>query len=379
MSSANTGNRINSIDILRGIVMVIMALDHVRDFFSDYQGDPTDLQHATTLMFFTRFITHYCAPVFIFLSGASAFLSMGKGRTVQQESFRLLTRGFWLILVEVTIVRLGWTFNVDYSLIILQVIWAIGVSMVVLSLLIYLPRLAILFIGLIMIFGHDLLDNLHPTGAAGLFWQFLHIQGPVHYGHNDTIFIIYPLIPWIGVMATGYCFGSLFRLPHAQRFRWQYIIGIGSILLFIALRLGNFYGDPSPWHSQAAWWRSILSFINVSKYPPSLLYLLITLGPAITLLPLLEKSTGSVSKIFTVYGRVPMFYYILHIYLIHGLAIISSSIFFHGATISPFSHPGFPLWVVYAVWLLVVSLLYLPCRWFMGIKKSHRNWWLSYL
>jgi len=379
MATPVSGNRINSIDILRGLVMVIMALDHVRDFFSDYQGNPTDLQQVSTMMFFTRFITHYCAPVFIFLAGSSAFLAMGKGRTVHQESFRLLTRGLWLILVEVTIVRLGWTFNFDYSLVILQVIWAIGVSMVVLSLLIYLPRFAILSIGLLMIFGHDMSDNLHPAGAAGIVWQFLHVQGPLHYGHNDTLFIIYPLIPWIGVMAAGYCFGALFHLPPAQRFRWQYIIGIGSILLFIALRFGNIYGDPAPWHTQSMWWRSLLSFINVSKYPPSLQYILLTLGPAITLLPLLEQFSGRAASIFTVYGRVPMFYYILHIYLIHGLAVVSSTLFFHGAPVSPFSHPGFHLWVVYAVWLLVVILLYLPCRWFMGIKKSHHQWWLSYL
>lgn len=359
--------------------MVVMALDHVRDFFSDFKFQPTDLQHASTIMFFTRFITHYCAPVFVFLSGTSAFLSMGKGRTVKQESFRLFTRGLWLILLEVTIVRLGWTFNFDYSLIILQVIWAIGVSMVALSALIFLPRMLILSIGLVMIFGHNTLDGLHPSGSIGVLWQLLHIQGPVHYGQGNTIFIIYPLIPWIGVMAVGYCFGAIFQMEQSKRFRWQYIIGISSIILFIALRLINNYGDPAPWHTQPAWWRTILSFINCSKYPPSLLYLLMTLGPAIAVLPLLEQMTNRAGEIITVYGRVPLFYYILHIYLVHGIGVLASLLFSGGAVVSPFNHPGYPLPVVYGVWLLAVVILYFPCRWFMGIKKSHRQWWLSYL
>ena len=379
MPAQTSSNRISSIDILRGLVMVVMALDHVRDFFSDFKFEPTDLQHASTVMFFTRFVTHYCAPVFIFLSGTSAFLSQGRGRTVLQESYRLLTRGLWLVLLEVTVVRFGWTFNLDYSLIILQVIWAIGISMVFLSGLIFLPRWLILAIGLTMIFGHNAFDGLHPSGSAGILWQFLHIQGPLHYGQGNTLFIIYPLIPWIGVMAAGYCFGALFRMEPSARFRWQYLIGMGSIVLFIFLRFSNIYGDPSPWQSQPAWWRTDLSFINVSKYPPSLLYLLITLGPAITILPLLERLSGKVADIFTVYGRVPLFYYILHIYLVHGLGLIASLLFFHSAVVTPFNHPGFGLWVVYAVWLFAIVVLYFPCRWFMNIKKSHHQWWLSYL
>lgn len=216
-------------------------------------------------------------------------------------------------------------------------------------------------------------------GGVGIVWQFLHIQGPVHYGHGDTIFIIYPLIPWIGVMATGYCFGAIFRLEPEQRFRAQYLLGGGSILLFVALRYINVYGDPAPWHAQAAWWRTILSFINVSKYPPSLLYLLVTLGPAILVLPALERLNGKVGAFFTVYGRVPFFYYVLHIYLVHGLALLSSMLFFGGAPVTAFVHPGFGLGVVYLTWMTVVGLLYLPCKWFMGIKKSRRDWWLSYI
>ncbi len=372
-------SRINSIDILRGLVMVVMALDHVRDFFSDFKFQPTDLEHAGTIMFFTRWVTHFCAPVFIFLSGVSAFLSLGKGRTLNQEAYRLLTRGIWLIFLEFTFVRFGWTFNVDYSLIIMQVIWAIGVSMVVLSGLIFLPRAVILCIALVMISGHNLLDSLHPSGAAGVLWQFIHIQGPVHYGHGNTIFVIYPVVPWIGVMAAGYCFGALFRMPEQVRFRWQYIIGFSCIGLFILLRLLNSYGDPLHWTTQTAWWRTVLSFINCTKYPPSLLYLLMTIGPAIALLPVFEKLKGKAGSVMKVYGQVPLFYYLLHIYLIHGLGVLASYLFSGGALVSPFDLPGYALWVVYAVWLSAVVLLYFPCRWFAGIKKSHRKWWLSYL
>ena len=379
MVPQSTTKRVNSIDILRGIVMVVMALDHVRDFFSNFTYEPTDLQHASTIMFFTRWITHFCAPVFIFLAGTSAFLAMGKGKTLKQEAWRLFTRGLWLIIVEVTIVRFGWTFNVDYSLVILQVIWAIGCSMVALSALIFLPRPVILTIALVMIFGHNALDGWHPAGGMGIVWQFLHVQGPVHYGNGNTIFIIYPLIPWIGVMAAGYCFGAVFRLDARQRNKWLYSIGFGAIVLFIILRFINMYGDPSPWHTQAAWRRTLLSFVNCSKYPPSLLYLLMTLGPAITLLPLLEKMSGMPGRIFTVYGRVPMFYYILHIYLVHSMSLVVPYFYKGSAVTGLFAHPGYSLPTVYLVWLAAVALLYFPCRWFMRIKMSHRVWWLSYL
>jgi uncharacterized membrane protein len=371
--------RISSIDILRGMVMVVMALDHTRDYFTDFKFDPTDLQHASTIMFFTRWITHFCAPVFIFLSGTSAFLSMSKGLTKQQKSLQLFIRGLWLIVLEVTIVRLGWAFDFDYSFVFLQVIWAIGVSMVVLSLLIFLPRQLILFIGLAMIFGHDVLDNLQPQGSTGILWQFLHVQSRVAWGSNKTIWIIYPLIPWVGVMASGYCFGALFKKEEGARNKSLYLIGIGAIVLFIVLRFTNAYGDPSPWKPQPTWWRTVLSFINCSKYPPSLLYLLMTLGPAIAVLPLLEKMSGVAGRIFTVYGRVPLFYYILHIYLIHAMAVTFSYFFRGNATVGIFDHPGYSLPLVYAYWLAAVAILYLPCRWFMEVKMNHRKWWLSYL
>ena len=291
---------------------------------------------------------------------------------------RLLTRGIWLIVLELTFVREGWTFDLDYTHIFLQVIWALGWSMIFLSALIFLPRQIILAIGLVMIFGHNALDGLHPNGTIGVLWDFLHVQGPLNY-HGDHIMVMYPLVPWIGVMAVGYCFGTIFELDERKRDRALYITGFSAILLFIALRATNLYGDAKPWIPQQEWWRSILSFLNCTKYPPSLLYLLMTLGPAITLLPLLEKMSGAMGRIFIVYGRVPLFYYVLHLYLIHGIAIIVGYYNGANAAASVFAHPGYSLPAVYGFWLLTVIILYLPCRWFMGIKMRHKNWWLSYL
>jgi uncharacterized membrane protein len=374
------------------MIMVVMALDHVRDYFSGFKYEPTDLQHAGTIMFFTRWITHFCAPTFIFLSGTSAFLSMGKGKTLRQQSWQLLTRGLWLIVLEMTVVRYGWMFDMDYRLIFLQVIWAIGVSMVVLSALIFLPRQLILTIGLAMIFGHDLMDNFHPSTGMMALWDFLHVQGPITYGQDNTIFIIYPLIPWVGVMAVGFCFGEVFGETKMIRHETLYLIGAITLVLFVLMRVINTYGDPSPWQQQENWWRTLLSMLNCSKYPPSLLYLLMTLGGSVTVLAAFESAEdkrakraeseiaeGIAAKFFMVYGKVPLFYYILHIYLVHGLALLGSQLFNGGEAVGPFHHPGYPLWIVYVIWIAVVAILYFPCRWFMRVKQNRRKWWLSYL
>jgi uncharacterized membrane protein len=379
ISSPGT-KRVLAIDILRGIVMVIMALDHTRDFFSDFKFEPTDLRHAGTIMFLTRWITHFCAPVFVFLSGTSAFLSLGRGLAKKDAALKLLTRGLWLIVLELTLVREGWTFDFNYSLVFLQVIWAIGCSMIALSALIFLPQSIVLAFGLLMIFGHNMLDNIHPApGAAGVLWQVLHVQSPVLYGRGNTIMIFYPLIPWIGVMAVGYCFGSIIRKDERQRDRLLYGIGISAIVLFIVLRWLNVYGDPAPWKEQGVFRRTVLSFINCTKYPPSLLYLLMTLGPAIVLMPFLEKLGGVVARVFTVYGRVPLFYYIIHLYLIHTMALVASYFLSGNAPVEIFSHPGYSLPVVYLFWLTAVIILYFPCRWFMQVKMNYKKWWLSYL
>lgn len=384
----NTIKRINSIDMLRGIIMIIMALDHTRDFFSNFYNDPTDLSVSSTPMFFTRWITHYCAPIFVFLSGVSAYLSLNKGKTTKEASWFLFTRGIWLIILELTVVRLGWQFNFDYSTIFVQVIWALGWSMIFLSLLVFLPMPLILSIGAVMVLLHNTLDTVHAAdfGSNAIWWNIFHEFGNAPLGAGRFM-VIYPLVPWIGVMALGYCFGTLFRKPEAERNRWFHIIGSSAIVLFIVLRYTNAYGDMRPWTVQPAWWRTVLSFINCTKYPPSLLYLLMTIGPAILSLPLLERLSGVLARIFTVYGRVPMFYYLLHIYLIHGMAIgvamiMDLPLYYFTDTSMMFAPKpgwGFSLPMVYVFWLTAVGILYLPCKWFMNIKLNHKKWWLSYL
>src|SRR6185437_60779 len=390
MKTLNTAKRIASIDILRGIIMILMALDHVRDFFSNFKEyDVLDLQHASTAMFLTRWITHFSAPVFVFLAGTSAFLSLSRGKTKKEAFLFLLSRGLWLIVLEFTIVRFGWQFNIDYSVVFVQVIWAIGWSMIVLSLLIYLPVPVIAAVALVIISLHNAFDNIHSAamGNAGPLWNILHEQGPIPLGDHVILFVFYPLIPWIGVMAAGYCFGSLLLLPEDRRNKKLYLIGITSLLVFFILRAANSYGDPFPWEPQATWGRTALAFIKVNKYPPSLLYLLLTIGSAITVMPLLEKMNNGLARFFTVYGRVPMFYYILHIYLIHGMALITglilgfpSDIFTNnGGIFNPNNGWGCSLPIVYLCWVCTVLLLYYPCLWFMQLKMRNKSWWLSYM
>ena len=389
MSTALPNSRIRSVDILRGIVMVIMALDHTREYFSNFYGNPTNLDVVSSGMFLTRWITHFCAPVFRFLAGTSAYRSLSKKQDKNAASLFLLKRGIWLLIVEVALVRFGWLVNIDYSLIIIQVIWAIGWSMIFLAGLIHLPYKAILTMGLVMIFGHNLLDVFNPTQDSfnGVLWHFIHQGGFIPFGAGKSIFVIYPLLPWVGVMATGYCFGSILKLEEAKRNRQLYLIGGTSIILFIIIRATNLYGDPKPWTVQDSSMRTVLSFLNCEKYPPSLLYLLMTLGPSILVMPLLEKMSNAAGRFFTVFGRVPMFYYIVHIYLIHVMAIIWAmvinvpiNLFMNNSTIfAPKEGWGFELPVVYLAWVIAVLLLYYPSRWFMYVKQNNRQWWLSYL
>ena len=347
-----------------------MALDHTRDFFQPINFDPTDLSRATTALFLTRFITHYCAATFVFLAGTGSFLFLSRGKT-KSEAFKfLLSRGLWLVLLELTIIHWGWGGGLF-----LQVIWAIGVSMLVLAFLIYLPKPVILLFGLLLVFGHDLFDKVNPeslTGDEKTLWAFLHVQSSVTLWRTD-VFILYPLIPWVGVMATGYCFGTLYTIDAATRKKWLVILGSSALVLFVAIRFFNFYGDNFLWTDQGNLHRTILSFINVSKYPPSLDYLLITLGPGMLLLGYLEDRSNALTDIFVVFGRVPLFYYILHLYLLHTLAIITGTITGQGANLT------FSLPYVYLVWLFAVTFLYFPSKWFMKYKKEHKQWWLSYL
>ncbi|MDB5117496.1 MAG: hypothetical protein JWQ79_2988 [Mucilaginibacter sp.] len=364
--------RIDSIDILRGVVMIIMALDHTRDFFTHLNYDPTDLTRASTALFLTRFITHFCAATFVFLAGTGAFLYLSRGKTKVEASKFLLSRGLWLILLECTIIHWGWGFGIF-----LQVIWVIGLSMVILSALIYLPVPVITAFGLILIFGHNLLDHVDassfsPTGKT--LWTILHVQGMIHLWGNNSVFLMYPLIPWVGVMATGYGFGTIFKWDDvAKRKKTLVTLGVSAIALFILIRYFNIYGDPGIWTNQGNPVRTILSFIDIQKYPPSLDYLLITLGPGMLFLAWIEGKSNTLTNIFVVYGRVPLFYYILHLYLLHLMAIIASVI-----TGQP-KGVAVDLPVVYLLWLTAVVILYLPSRWFMKYKQGHKQWWLSYL
>ncbi len=381
--------RLDSVDFLRGAVMIVMALDHTRDFFSYYRFDPLDLTRTTAALFFTRWITHYCAPVFVFLAGAGAFLSTSRGKTKPELAKFLLTRGLWLIFLEFTVIRFGWLFNVDYSLSFGQVIWAIGISMIALAGLIFLSLRVIAVFGIAMIALHNLLDGITPLqmGIFGWPWQIIHSGGIIIFAPHSFYVALYPLIPWIGVMAAGYAFGSLLLKDEPVRRRILLRLGIGMILGFILLRASNIYGDPIQWSSQKNSLFTVLSFIKCEKYPPSLLYLLMTLGPAITFLPLLEKMKGKFSSIVITYGRVPLFYYIIHIFLIHALAIAAAYFSVHEVRFLFSNNPpgswgiqyGFGLAVVYLVWGCVVACLYFPCRWFADLKRRNKSVWLSYL
>lgn len=371
--------RIDSIDILRGIVMCLMAIDHTRDFFYVGRFDPTDLSRASTALFLTRFITHYCASCFVFLAGTGAFLSLNRGKTKTQASQFLLSRGLWLVILELTIVRAGWGWSMGPFL---QVIWVIGISMMILGLLVYLPLPAVGALGLILIFGHDAFDNLNtatmPAGERTL-WIFLHVQSMAHILDTD-VFIIYPLIPWVGVMAAGYAFGKLFTIDVDKRKRALIILGTCSLVLFVTIRYFNIYGDRAVWTWQGNIHRTILSFINVSKYPPSLDYLLITLGPGMLFLAFIEGKSNKLTDILVVFGRVPLFYYILHLYLIHFTAIVLGHIIKLPNSLLPGPEPGgVSLAWVYVIWFCMITILYFPCRWFMNYKRTHKQWWLSYL
>lgn len=381
--------RLDSIDLLRGIAMVVMALDHVRDFFHYARFDPLDLTQTTPVLFITRWVTHHCAPTFVFLAGTGAFLSLGRGKTKADLARFLLTRGLWLIVLELTAVRFGWMFNFDYSFVFGQVIWALGWAMIVLAALIYLPRIALAVVAFGMIALHNAFDGVSPEtfGALGWLWQILHVQSPIEFGAGRVFFVIYPLIPWVGVMAAGYLFGSVLQKEEGERRRTLYRIGFGAIGGFILLRAINIYGDPHPWSAQGTMVNTVLSFIDTHKYPPSLLYLMMTIGPAIAVLPLFERWKGVLAGFLTVFGRVPLFFYVLHIPLIHLLAVGGAMLQgFNPSFLFSNDFPGmwgasygFSLPVVYLVWICVVLALYFPCRWFARVKRRRKDVWLSYL
>jgi len=390
-------NRLQSIDILRGAIMIIMALDHVRDYFAtDAQHfSPEDLTKTTAALFLTRWITHFCAPVFMFLAGSGAFLWQQRGHTGGEMSRFLVTRGLWLIFIELTVVRcLGFYFTFDYSLIVLLVIWAIGCSMIALAVLHYLPRRVLLGVSLAMIFLHNAFDKVQAEqlGSLGWLWHVLHQPGVAVMG-KPVIFVGYPLIPWIGVMSAGYCFGELFLLDAERRRTILLRLGSAITATFLVVRALNIYGDARHWAVQKSAAFTVLSFLNCTKYPPSLDYLLMTLGPAIIVLGLIEHVRIGMNNPLMVFGRVPMFYYVIHLPLIHFLALLAAGIRYGdlafllkhqlptlGGDAKTFpADYGFSLAGCYVWWLLIVLSLYFPCRWYANLKARRRDPWLSYL
>lgn len=388
-------NRIASIDILRGIVMIIMALDHTRDYFHKpaFLYDPLDLTQTTPIIFLTRWITHFCAPTFVFLSGVSAFLASQK-KTKNEASLFLIKRGFWLVLVEIVVVTFGITFK-PYTLIVWQVIWAIGWSMIFLGMLMRISYKLVLITGVVLVFGHNLFDkviHLPGTGAGGIVSTIFFRANPsfIPVGNNFFIADIYAILPWTGVMLLGFSMGQWFKkdFPAAKRKKLLLITGVSLIVLFILLRSTGLYGNPDLWERQNTLIKDILSFINTDKYPPSLLYLCMTIGPACLFLALTENIKTKWADIVSVYGQVPFFYYILHFYLLHILVVIFFYASGHGNAeiVDPNTffnfrpvNFGYKLLIVYIIWIGVVGLLYFPCRWFSNYKKTHTQWWLSYV
>jgi uncharacterized membrane protein len=379
--------RMESIDVVRGVIMILMALDHVRDFFGNSGFNPTDPATTTVPLFFTRWITHFCAPVFFLLTGTGAYLSLSK-KTKPELSRFLFTRGLWLIFLELTVTRcLGWQFNFDYHVTLLLVLWALGWAMITLSVLVYLPASVVTAFGIVMIATHNLLDSVQSSNPL---WTILHSPGFIMNTPGRIIFVTYALIPWIGVTAVGFGLGQIYRWPSKRRKAFLLPLGIGLIAAFLILRAINVYGDPLPWSAQRSAAFSVLSFLNTTKYPPSLLYLLMTLGPAMLFLWAVDAGTSRWLRPALIIGKVPMFYYLLHIPLIHLLAIAVCYArygqvhwMFESPTLGqfPITKPpgwGYSLPIIYLVWAAVVLTLYPLCRWFAGLKRRRNDAWLSY-
>lgn len=385
MGTGLAKQRLQSIDFLRGLVMVIMALDHVRNYFTDARFDPLDLEQGDAALFLTRWITHFCAPIFVFLAGTSAGL-MAATRSKSDLSKFLLSRGLWLIFIEAVVITFGWTFQPITNTIILQVIWAIGVSMIVMAGLIWLPRWAIAAFGLVIVFGHNILDyGLFPASQGpSPFWHTLHNQ-TFTLDLGVPTFLAYPLLPWIGVMPLGYLLAGIYTESAEDRRGLLLRLGIASILVFFALRALGLYGEPKAFETKDSLLHTILAFVDTSKYPPSLLFLMMTLGPGLIILALAERWSGRFHDWMVTFGRVPFFYYVLHIYAIHVGAMLATELTGHGWQVGAgpfFQYPadyGFSVQIVWVFWIALVVLLYPACKWFAGVKARRKDWWLSYL
>jgi uncharacterized membrane protein len=385
--------RIESIDFVRGLVMIIMALDHTRDFMhiDSLTQDPLNLATTTPLLFFTRWITHFCAPVFVFLSGTSAFISMKNRNNLAYTRRFLISRGIWLIIMEITVINFAIWFDLHISILLFEVIAAIGFGFVILSILLKLPARVIGIIGLVIIFGHNFLSGIQFENQPVI----KQVLSPLinfnlyQFSSRFTFVISYPFIPWFGIMLTGFAAGRLFELPAEKRKKIFLNIGLSALILFAFLRFVNFYGDQSLWSVQKDGLFTFLSFINVSKYPPSLLFSLMTLGVMFLIFYISDGLNNRFISTVGVYGRVPFFYFLIHLYLIHSLMIVV--MFLQGFRWSDLSFEAFQygragagsgieLWAVYLIWLIVVVLLYPLCKWYGNYKAAHReNKFLRYL
>jgi uncharacterized membrane protein len=395
---ATTRPRVDSIDALRGTIMIIMALDHVRDMIhrGAMSSSPTDLATTTPILFLTRWITHICAPVFMFTAGLGVYLWWQRGRTKGQLSRYLATRGLWLVFLEITVMRLAYNFDFAQSYpILLIILWALGACMIVMSALVWLPVRMLAALSVATIALHNLLDGIQASsfGSGAPLWNVLHQPGAFPIG-SALVIVGYPLIPWVAVMALGFSFGPLFQMEAGKRRRYLLGIGAAMTVAFLVVRGINVYGDPAPWSAQRSATFTLLSFLNTTKYPPSLAFLLMTLGPALIMLGLFDRMSFRSSNPVIVFGRVPLFYFVTHFYLAHIASVLLAIAKYGSAAWAFVFHPvpsmggpvkrfppdfGFDLWVAYAVWAAIVIGLYPACRWFAGVKARRKDWWLSYL
>ena len=380
-----SGHRVASVDIVRGLVMVLMALDHVRDYVSELRFQPENLARGTAALFATRWVTHFCAPAFFLLAGVGIGLMQ---RRMSRDDVRrfLLSRGAWLLLLELVITPVGWRFSFDLLPAFALVLWALGWSMIIMAALVTVPPRVLAALALVTIFGHNLLDGVQPAslGSFAWLWHVLHVPGFVI---PDILLVAYPLVPWVAVMALGVALARTYEWEAARRRRFLVIAGLAATALFVVLRAMNGYGNPVPWSGQRTPTLTVASFLNVLKYPPSLDFLLMTLGPALVALAVAERAQGRVAAWLSVYGRVPLFFYCAHIFVAHAVAVVLALV--QGGELrripvvdDPASIPewyGVSLAGVYACWALVVALLYIPCRWFARLKATRRDRWLRYM
>jgi uncharacterized membrane protein len=397
-AAASPTRRVEAIDAVRGTVMILMALDHVRDFV--HRGamsySPTDLATTTPVLFLTRWVTHVCAPTFMFTAGLGAFLWSRRGKSKPQLSTFLLTRGLWLMVLEVTVMRLAYDFDLSrHYPFLLLVLWVLGACMIGLAVLVWLPIRVLAALSLATIALHNCLDKVNAAqfGSSAGVWNLLHQPGAFSLA-GATIIVGYPLVPWIAVMALGFCFGRVFLMERAVRRRYLTLTGAAATFAFVVLRALNGYGDPAPWATQSSPAYTALSFLNTTKYPPSLDFLLMTLGPALLALAWFDRLDLKPSNPLVVFGRVPLFYFVIHFYAAHAAAVFLAFVRYGAGGLAFVFHPvpsmggprelfpapfGYDLWVAYLVWALVVLALYPACLRFAEIKAKRQDWWLSYL